>query len=199
MNPQESGSSGIESMEKELTVSGKTFRIRSLLGSGKSGFSYLAEKDGRLYTLKQIHHIPCDYYSFGNKIESEARDYERLKNAGIRIPQLYDIDMEQERLVKEYIDGPTIFELVKNNVPVEPYLADVRDMAELAKNAGLNIDYFPTNFIVNGGLLYYIDYECNEYMEEWSFESWGIRYWSRTPEFEAYLASRKEKDSDDPV
>ena len=24
-------------------------------------------------------------------------------------------------------------------------------------------------------------------MDEWSFENWGVRYWSRTPEFEAYL------------
>lgn len=23
--------------------------------------------------------------------------------------------------------------------------------------------------------------------KEWSFENWGVRYWSRTPEFEAYL------------
>ena len=165
-------------MEKELTVSGKTFRILSLLGSGKGGFSYLAEREGTLYTLKQIHHIPCDYYTFGNKIESEARDYERLKNAGIRIPMLYDIDMEQERLVKEYIDGPTIFELVEQRKPVDPYLAEVREMAALAKNAGLNIDYFPTNFIADSGKLYYIDYECNEYMDEWSFENWGIKYWT---------------------
>ncbi|MBR2794093.1 MAG: hypothetical protein IKE16_05540 [Solobacterium sp.] len=180
-------------MEKKLTVNGKTFRILSLLGSGKGGFSYLAENDGRFFTLKQIHHIPCEYYSFGNKIESEARDYKRLKNAGIRVPELYDIDMEQERLVKEYIDGPTVFDLIEKRMPVDPYLAEVRAMAKLAENAGLNIDYFPTNFIAQRGVLYYIDYECNEYMQEWSFESWGIRYWSRTPEFEAYLAGRKEK------
>ncbi len=30
---------------------------------------------------------------------------------------------------------------------------------------GLNIDYFPTNFIVREEKLYYIDYECNSYME----------------------------------
>jgi hypothetical protein len=24
-------------------------------------------------------------------------------------------------------------------------------------------------------------------MDEWSFETWGIKYWSRTPEFEEYL------------
>ena len=36
-------------------------------------------------------------------------------------------------------------------------------------------------------MLWYIDYECNKYMEEWSFENWGVKYWSRTPEFEEYL------------
>ena len=23
--------------------------------------------------------------------------------------------------------------------------------------------------------------------DEWNFENWGIKYWSRTPEFEEYL------------
>ena len=53
----------------------------------------------------------------------------------------------------------------------------------------MNIDYFPTNFVVSGGLLYYVDYECNGYMDEWSFENWGVRYWFRTPELTAYLES----------
>ena len=60
-------------------------------------------------------------------------------------------------------------------------------MAAKAKAAGLNIDYFPTNFVIRDGLLWYVDYECNAYMDEWNFENWGIRYWSKTPEFEAYL------------
>lgn len=29
-----------------------------------------------------------------------------------------------------------------------------------------------------GGTLYYIDYECNAYMEEWDFEHWGTQYWN---------------------
>ena len=66
-------------------------------------------------------------------------------------------------------------------------------MAEQAKAAGVNIDYFSPNFVVqtHTDLLYYIDYECNEYTEEWNFENWGIRYWSRTPEFEAYLRGKR--------
>ena len=70
---------------------------------------------------------------------------------------------------------------------VEPLMIQISEMAELAKAAGLNIDYFPTNFVVQDGLLYYVDYECNQYMEEWNMENWGIKYWRRTAEFEEYL------------
>ena len=181
-------------MEDTLTVLGQSYRIIRLLGHGKGGYSYLAERDGMLFVLKQIHHEPCSYYTFGDKIEAERRDYERLKAAGIRIPELYAIDTENERILKAYIEGETVFEIVRSGRSAEPYLQDVRDMAARAKAAGLNIDYFPTNFVVRDGLLWYVDYECNEYMDEWNFENWGIRYWSQTPEFEAYLEHLKNTE-----
>ena len=174
-------------MENQMTVCGKTYSIVRLLGHGKGGYSYLAERAGQRVVLKQIHHEPCDYYAFGNKIEAERRDYGRLLQAGIRIPELLDIDPDAERIVKEYIDGPTIFDLVLDGTGAEAYLGQVREMGEKAKAAGLNIDYFPTNFVVRDSLIWYVDYECNDYMEEWNFENWGIKYWSWTPEFEAYL------------
>ena len=173
-----------------IMVCGKEYHIIRLLGHGKGGYSYLAEADGRYVVVKQIHHEPCDYYTFGNKIEAERRDYERLQHAGIRIPKMIAIDMKAERLVKEYIDGPTIFDMVRDGISVEAFLPQIREMAAHARAAGLNIDYFPTNFVVQNVLIWYVDYECNDYMDEWSFENWGIKYWSRTPEFEAYLRKR---------
>ena len=175
-------------MAEQMIVCGKSYRIIRLLGHGKGGYSYLADCDGRQVVLKQIHHEPCDYYTFGNKTEAEQRDYERLQAAGIRIPRMLAIDMDAERIVKEYIEGPTVFELVKSGTSAAPWLAQVRDMADRAKAAGLNIDWFSTNFVVRDGLIWYVDYECNEYMDEWSFENWGIRYWSMTEEFIRYLA-----------
>ena len=177
---------------KTIPVNGREYQIIKLLGKGKGGYSYLAEYEGKQAVLKQIHHEPCDYYTFGNKIEAEKNDYQRLLNAGIRIPKMLDIDIENERIIKEYIDGDTIYDMVKNDIGVERYLPQVQEMASLAKNKGLNIDYFPTNFIAQNGLLYYIDFECNEYMDEWSFENWGIKYWSKTPEFLEYLKSHQQ-------
>ena len=96
-------------MDEQLTVCGKPYRILRLLGHGKGGYSYLADCGGQRTVVKQIHHEPCDYYTFGNKIEAERRDYERLLAAGIRIPRMLAIDPETERIVKEYIDGPHRF------------------------------------------------------------------------------------------
>ena len=173
-------------MEKELTVSGNTYRLIRLLGKGKGGYSYLAERGGQRVVLKQIHHEPCDYYTFGNKIEAELRDYERLQNAGIRIPGMHCFDKEAERIVKDYIEGPTVMEIIEAGESAAPYLPQVRDMAAKALAAGLNIDYYPTNFVVQDGLISYIDYECNEYSPEWDFEHWGIKYWLPEPTFTSY-------------
>ena len=64
---------------KEMCVNEKSYEVIRLLGHGKGGYSYLVTDGTKEYVLKQIHHEPCDYYQFGNKIESEMRDYERLK------------------------------------------------------------------------------------------------------------------------
>ena len=104
---------------------------------------------------------------------------------------MYAIDMENEIIVKEYIEGKSIYDLIREDMPVEPYMKQVKEMADTVRTYGLNIDYFPTNFIVRDGIIWYVDYECNEYMEEYSFENWGIKYWSKTKEFMDYLASHQ--------
>ena len=163
-------------MEK-LHVNQNEYTVIKLLGHGKGGYSYLVEKDGMQYVLKQIHHEPCDYYTFGNKIESEYQDYQRLLQTGIRMPKLLDIDFENERILKEYIDGDVISDLVKNHGMKEIYILQVYEMALLVYKHDLNIDYYPTKFVVQDEFLYYIDYECNTYMDKWNFENWGIQYW----------------------
>ena len=169
-----------------MTINGRSFEVLRLLGHGKSGYSYLVRNESGLYVLKQIHHEPCDYYNFGDKFASELRDYARLRALGIRMPELLDSDRTTERLLKEFIEGETVYEqALEDRVPDE-YFAQLRGMCRVLYANGLNIDYFPTNFIGRGGLLYYVDYECSGYMEQWDFEHWGIKYWSRTPELLEY-------------
>ena len=71
-------------MQETFVVNQKQYTVIRLLGHGKGGYSYLVERNGCQYVLKQIHHEPCNYYSFGNKIEAEINDYNRLLHIGIR-------------------------------------------------------------------------------------------------------------------
>ena len=173
-----------------MTVNEKDYQVIRLLGKGKGGYSYLVTDGEEKFVLKQIHHEPCDYYQFGDKMESELRDYQRLSDLGLPMPKLLDQDRQQERILKEFIDGPVMMDLALQDEVKPEHLRQVQEMASMLESHGLNIDYFPTNFVERAGKLYYIDYECNAYDPKWNFENWGIRYWSRTPELEAYTKDR---------
>ena len=169
-------------MEK-MTCNGKEFQVLKLLGKGKGGYSYLVTDGESEYVLKQIHHEPCSYYTFGDKIASEIRDYKRLKEIDIPMPRMLDVDIEAERILKEYIQGDTVDQLVLEDRMEDDYYHQIREMCEKLYAANTNIDYYPTNFVVQNGILYYIDFECNDYMQQWDFEHWGNQYWWKSPEF----------------
>ncbi len=170
-----------------MDVNGKRYEVIKLLGKGKGGYSYLVSDGAGEYVLKQIHHEPCAYYQFGDKLASELRDYETLRNLGIPMPRLLAVDREQERLLKEYIPGDTIEKYVMEDRMEDGFFWQMEDLCRKLYSAGLNIDYFPTNFAVHDGRLYYVDYECNSYMEQWDFQHWGRKYWWKSPEFLDYF------------
>lgn len=178
---------GAHPAAEELTVNGAPYRVLRLLGRGKGGYSYLTEGPaGEQVVVKQIHHEHCGYYQFGDKLASELRDYRRLREVGIPVPELLAVDREAERLVKAYVPGPTVYELVLSDALPAECVGQVEDMCRKLYAAGLNIDYFPTNFIPWGGVLWYVDYECNGYQERWDFQHWGALYWAKTPELLAH-------------
>ena len=89
---------------ENILVNGINYQIVKLLGKGKGGYSYLALKDNKYFVVKQIHHEPCEYYNFGNKIESENNDYKRLLETGIALPKMIDIDFEKlDSVIHTYV------------------------------------------------------------------------------------------------
>lgn len=149
-----------------------------LLGKGKSGYSYLVvDEFSNKYVLKKIHHEPIDYYNFSNKFKSEIDDYHFLKDI-IDVPELIDVDYENETILKEYIDGYTISQMIERNFDISRYLFIVESIAQTCYQNGINIDYYPTNFIPYKDTLYYIDYEKNVYDEKWNFSNWGVKFWT---------------------
>lgn len=175
---------------KKILLNDTEYKIIRLLGKGKGGYSYLVTDGINQYVIKQIHHEPCDYYSFDNKLESEVQDYNILKNLNINIPKMLEIDYENELILKEYIPGETALDLVINDLMTKDLINQINNLSEHLRKNNLNIDYFPTNFILYKNKFFYIDYECNKYDPKWNFESWGIQYWKKSKQLQEYLDSR---------
>lgn len=163
--------------------------IVSLLGKGKSGHSYLAELDDHLVVLKIMHDEPNPYYSFtGNKVEAEVESYNKLAETGIRIPILFESDPHSNSIIKEYIEGIAASEKIAENTVSDSVIKTLFEYACIAASNGFNIDYFPTNFIIDGSdNLYYIDYEVNPYSEEWNLANWGVYYWANSEGFRKFI------------
>ena len=87
-----------------IEVNDKSFEIIKLLGKGKGGYSYLVTDGNKKYVVKKIHHEQCNYYNFGDKLQSEMTDYKKLKDIGIELPQMYDVDKEKEHILKQYVE-----------------------------------------------------------------------------------------------
>ncbi len=165
-------------MNDAIYVNDKMYVVKKLLGKGKGGYSYLAQIENRDVVVKQIHHEPCSYYQFGDKMQAEINDYKRLKAIGIALPEMIDVDLETERIVKEYIEGDTVYELVLKDKLPEDCLRQVREMCQLLYEAKTNIDYFPTNFIPAG----------NEPSGRACTDSWRMPRGSNTPPLGALQA-----------
>lgn len=111
-----------------MTVNGTEYAVLRLLGKGKGGYSYLVTDGTVQYVLKQIHHEPCEYYTFGDKLQAELRDYETLRKLGIPMPRLLAADVPQERILKEYIAGQTVAEHLKAGRMEPDWLMQVQAM-----------------------------------------------------------------------
>ncbi|MCA0446977.1 MAG: hypothetical protein LCH54_12190 [Bacteroidetes bacterium] len=156
---------------------GKTWSVESLLGKGKSGYSYLVRSGTDLAVWKKIHHEPVTYYSFGDKLQAEINAYDKLKASGLNVPQLFEVNKAEEWLLKEFIPGPTLAEQVGlGTLPDEIWNA-IFELSACLQKKQMNVDFFPTNFIWHEQRLFYVDYEWNPYLKEWDFENWGIWYW----------------------
>jgi hypothetical protein len=173
---------------RQLSTPIGEFKLKRLLGKGKSGYSHLAEGVDGYCVVKIMHDEPCNYYQFGdNKVSSEISAFEILRDIGINIPRLYYHDSDKKYLIKEYLDGPTAAKWLVNGGEVQKVLPDLFMMASKSKKSGYNIDFFPTNFVICSNGLFYIDYEINAYDPQWNLVNWGLYYWANKEGLAAYF------------
>ncbi len=108
------------------------------------------------------------------RIRTEAKLMGEARAAGVPVPILYDIDLAGNRLVMEYVEGPTAKAVLDRGG--RPAMAACRKIGEaIARLHGADLvhgDLTTSNMILKGGRLVLIDFSLGEKTR--SIESRGV-------------------------
>lgn len=165
-------------MSNQYFYQGAPLEIVQKYECGDGHCTFLVKDQSKQYICKQFDTLPGETDSaklarFTHEIES----YERLRETKISIPELLEANYEQCYLIKEHIDGELISDLVSCGAMTTEIFMKAFEFSEDLKAHDINLDYFPSNFVVRNNEIFYIDYELNAYIDEWDFTHWGIYYW----------------------
>ena len=95
-----------------------------------------------------------------SRIRTEARLMGEARRAGVSVPILYDIDLAEATIVMEFVDGPTVKEVLDRGGPHA--LAAAREIGHIVgrlHRAGIvHGDLTTSNMILRGGRIVMIDF-----------------------------------------
>lgn len=168
-----------------FSVNGHKFDVIEFLGKGWTCKTWLVTDGVKRCALKKI----LDTYEPDRKkeiVEKSCLDYATLKEAGIPVPKLLEVDYENGIILKEYIQGEVAFNYIAKRKKAERILEQIREIFNKAELFGIELDYKSFNFVVKDNQLIYIDYSCGPLRaeSEAEFEKRILKFWQAdTPEF----------------
>jgi TP53 regulating kinase-like protein len=164
-------------VNEKLVIDNREYHLVNKIGEGKSATSFLYQGGGDKVTLKKYRVTEQNEIPFEQAMEFELVSYERLVESGVATPKLLALGHDDYFMVKEYIDGPVMIDLVAENSITDEMFKKMFIMNNRLKRHGYHVDYYPANFVMKNERMYCIDYETHIYIEEWDFPNWGIFYW----------------------
>jgi len=152
---------------------------------------------------KAYRHETLDDELRRSRIRMEARLMAEARRFGVSIPVLYDVDLEGHRIVMEFVDGPTVKEVLQKR------LADPRQLAhEIGRLAGtlhahgiVHGDLTTSNLLWREARLFAIDFSMGEKTDSIEArgvdlrllkEAWTSAHFDLLPLFDEVLAAYRE-------
>lgn len=154
--------------------------ILMIIRRGAEAEIHLTEWMGRKVVSK--HRVPKNYRLPAldrslriSRTKKEAKLISDVRQLGICTPIIFDIDLEEHKIIMEYIDGPRFKDII-------PELDDKTrnklfhklgcDIGSLHKNDIVHGDLTTSNIIKRGDKLYFIDFSLGDKAED--IESKGV-------------------------
>ena len=160
---------------EEIVIKKQTYQIEEELNS----VTYLVNKDNKKY-------IAYDFSTNFNGFDDFRFAMKRLKNCGLTLPEVIIVDKKNYRFLVEYIDGPTVEEMLVEKDLEESIIEQAFILNYKARINGIRLDFNPRKFRYRDGKLYYIPFTFTSYIRDEDFSQKEIRYWFYTNDFVEY-------------
>ncbi len=94
----------------------------------------------------------------------EARLFRDARGLGVHVPVLYDVDLEEDRIVMEYVEGPTAKEVLSSNQTNARTVCHEMGLVAGRLHSGdiVHGDLTTSNMILRDERLYLVDFGLGE-------------------------------------
>ena len=151
---------------EEIVVKKNTYLIEEELSS----FILKVKKDDKYYIVFDFSENPDSFSDF-------KFAHKRLKNSGITIPTLIDLDKKNHRAVVEFIDGPTGLDLLSEKDIEDNIFEQVFNTNYKARINSMRLDFNPHKFRFMNDKLYYLPFTFTAYKREEDFTEKELKLW----------------------
>lgn len=110
----------------------------------------------------------------------------KLCHCAVKQTKLFLIDKKQGYVVKEYVEGQTLFDFIIDNDFNDNIYKKVFQNSFYARSAGLNLSFDLKSWLLVGDELLYIDLYCEKYNPNRDFTKGEIRKWFMSAELAEY-------------
>lgn len=169
----------------------ETYVLEREMYEVSNGKFYLYKKDNVYVVIKELK----EKYDIEGAVEvdKEVFSYNRLRVLEIKTPKLLGYNRELNIVIKEYLEGENLLNLIKNSEVKKETFIELLQYSETINSDNLNIDYFPANFVIKDDSLYYVNYKVFPYTEELNLRNWGIYYWLNNEGIKKFIETGKEE------
>lgn len=110
----------------------------------------------------------------------------KLCHSAVKQPKLFLIDKKQGYVVKEFVNGRSIFDFILDNDFNENIYKKVFLNSYYARIAGINLSFDLKSWLITDDELYYNDIFCEKYNLNKDFTKGEIRKWFLSAELAEY-------------
>ena len=149
-----------------ITVKHKEFEILELISNNIWKCSF----KNKIYILTKLYVDDINY-------RENLFMISKLSHSAIKQPKLKFIDKKQGYVVREYVEGITVFDYILDHDFTDSIYKQIFSNSYFARTAGLNLNFDLKSWLIVGDQLYYNSLICYKYNPNEDFTKKDIRLW----------------------